>query len=132
MNRSRAVILAGLLGLSGVAAGAFGAHGLRESLDARSLELWATAARYQQIHAVALLVVGLVGGAWTRARSLAALLFTIGVLVFSGTVYGLALGGPGLLGAITPLGGLCLIAGWASIGWHGVGLARANAAEPPP
>jgi uncharacterized membrane protein YgdD (TMEM256/DUF423 family) len=69
------VLRAGLLGLTGVAAGAFGAPGLRESLEAPALEVWATGARYQQINAVALLVVGLAAGEWTRARKLAAILW---------------------------------------------------------
>lgn len=129
MNASRTVVIAGLLGLTGVGVGAFGAHGLRDSLDAHGLELWATGARYQQIHAVALLVVGLAGGPWTRARALAATAFTLGVLIFSGTLYGLALGGPKLLGAITPLGGLSLIGGWGGLAWHGFVMARVRRDE---
>lgn len=129
MNAARATILAGLLGLTGVAAGAFGAHGLSDVVDARALELWNTGARYQQIHAVALLVVGLSGSSWSKARSLAAVLFTVGVVIFSGTLYGLALGSPRVLGAITPIGGLSLILGWAALTWHGVTSLRAKSAS---
>lgn len=103
-----------------MAAGAFGAHGLQDVVDDRGLELWRTGARYQQIHAVALLVVGLSGSNWSKARTVAALAFTFGVLVFSGTLYGLALGGPRVLGAITPIGGLSLIFGWGALVWHGL------------
>jgi uncharacterized membrane protein YgdD (TMEM256/DUF423 family) len=129
MTPARTIVIAALLGLTGVAAGAFGAHGLRDHVDAHALEVWATGARYQQIHAVALLVVGMTGGPWTRARGLAAVLLTVGMLVFAGTLYGLALGGPKILGAITPLGGLALIAGWAALVWHGIVMARTRRDE---
>jgi uncharacterized membrane protein YgdD (TMEM256/DUF423 family) len=111
----RTLIAAATLGLLGVAAGAFGAHGLESRLAPEQLEWWETAARYQQIHAVALLIVGWGAGDWTAWRSGIALAFTAGILVFSGTLYAMALGGPRMLGAITPLGGLCLMAGWVSI-----------------
>jgi uncharacterized membrane protein YgdD (TMEM256/DUF423 family) len=112
------LITAGLLGLLGVAAGAFGAHGLEARVGPEQLEWWQTAARYQQIHALALLLVGWGSGQWTAWRTRAAMAFTIGILVFSGTLYAMALGGPRILGAITPLGGLCLIAGWGLIAAH--------------
>jgi uncharacterized membrane protein YgdD (TMEM256/DUF423 family) len=112
------LITAGLLGLLGVAFGAFGAHGLEDRVTAEQLEWWQTAARYQQIHAVALLLVGWGAGAWTRWRTRAAVGFSMGIVVFSGTLYAMALGGPRILGAITPLGGLCLIAGWGLIAAH--------------
>jgi uncharacterized membrane protein YgdD (TMEM256/DUF423 family) len=102
-----------------VAAGAFGAHALRARLDARSLELWETAARYLVIAAVGLLATGLVGP--SKARSAAAWSLGLGGLVFSGTVGALALGGPRMLGAITPLGGLGLIGGYVLLA---VALAR--------
>lgn len=111
----KAVLAAALFGLLGVAAGAFGAHGLESRVSAEQLEWWATAARYQQIHAVVLLVLGLGAGPWTRWRSTAAWCHAIGMVVFAGTLYAMALGGPRWLGAVTPLGGLALIAGWAAI-----------------
>jgi uncharacterized membrane protein YgdD (TMEM256/DUF423 family) len=111
----RTLIAAAVLGLLGVAAGAFGAHGLEARVGAEQLEWWQTAARYQQIHAIALLIVGFGAGDWTAWRTRAAIAFTTGILVFSGTLYAMALGGPRVLGAITPLGGLCLIAGWGLI-----------------
>jgi uncharacterized membrane protein YgdD (TMEM256/DUF423 family) len=109
------LIAAALLGLLGVAAGAFGAHGLESSLSAEQLEWWGTAARYQQIHAVALLIVGWGAGPWTRWRTRAACCVVIGIVVFAGTLYAMALGGPRILGAITPIGGLALICGWGLI-----------------
>lgn len=109
---------AAILGLLGVAAGAFGAHGLREIVDAKQLEWWQTAARYEQIHAVVLLVVAWAPGPWTRARRISAQAFVVGMLIFSGTLYAMALGGPRVLGAVTPLGGLGLMAGWACIAVH--------------
>jgi uncharacterized membrane protein YgdD (TMEM256/DUF423 family) len=117
------LVAGGALGLLGVAAGAFGAHGLREAVPARDLEIWQTAAHYQQLHAVVLLVLAVaprlgIAGRW------AAILFVFGIVVFSGTLYAMVLGGPRVLGAITPLGGLCLMAGWAALLLHGLGRLR--------
>jgi uncharacterized membrane protein YgdD (TMEM256/DUF423 family) len=115
-ERARGLLLAAaLLGATGVALGAFGAHGLRDRLDARALEVWETAVRYHLIHAVALLALALS----PHAASLrtAGWLFTVGIALFSGSLYALSLGvGPrALLGPVTPLGGLAFIAGWAWI-----------------
>ena len=121
IRRGNTVIAAGIFGLLGVAAGAFGAHGLEGKLGVEQLQWWHTAARYQQIHAVALLAVGLVHAPWTRWRQLAALGFIVGMLIFSGTLYAMALGAPRILGAITPLGGLGLIFAWLALviyGWR--------------
>lgn len=102
--------LAGVLGAVGVAMGAFGAHGLQgRGFDASDIAVWNTAARYQLVHALALLGVA----AHPRKPALIGWLFTIGTLVFSGSLYALVLTQIKLLGAITPLGGLCFIAGWA-------------------
>jgi len=117
MNHRAALAWAGAIGASGVALGAFGAHLLRASLDAAGMrEAWETAVRYQLVHAAALL--GLAG--WLRSAegragaraAWAARLWVAGTLLFSGSLYGLALGGPRWLGPVTPLGGLALIAGW--------------------
>lgn len=124
----KAVAVGATLGVLGVAAGAFGAHGLRDAVSARDLEIWGTAARYQQIHAVLLVAVGLMARPWSRALSAAALLLSLGMLVFSGTLYAMVLGGPRILGAVTPLGGLCLMGGWAAIGVHA--LAGRSSGEP--
>ncbi len=100
MNPNKA---AAVLGFLGVAFGAFGAHALKGKVDA---ELWRTAVSYQMWHVLAAMLV---------AAPLAKNLFLAGVVVFSGTLYALALGGPRWLGAITPLGGLLLLAGWLSV-----------------
>ena len=126
MTAKIGIVLAGLFGLLGVAAGAFGAHGLREKVSARDLEIWHTGASYQQLHAVVLLAVALwamhahASGQPTQLHGVAMALFTAGVLIFSGTLYAMTLGGPRFLGAITPLGGLCLLAGWATIALIGL------------
>ncbi len=94
--------------LAGVILGAFGAHALKETLEARdSLAVWETAVDYQMWHALAILLAALMG---ERPRS--ALCFALGILLFSGSLYWLALGGPAWLGPVTPLGGLSLMAGW--------------------
>lgn len=118
------LILAGVLGLLGVAAGAFGAHALADRLASEQLEWWNTAARYQQIHAVALLATAGLAGPWTRGRQIAVMAFTIGIVIFSGTLFSMALGAPRWFGAITPFGGLALIGGWLAILGHGLALAR--------
>jgi uncharacterized membrane protein YgdD (TMEM256/DUF423 family) len=110
-DRARTLILvAALLGAAGVALGAFGAHGLRSRLDAQQLAVWETAVKYHLIHAVALLTLGLSPHA-PQLRG-AGWCFAAGIVLFSGSLYGLSLGGPRLLGPVTPLGGLALIAGW--------------------
>ena len=115
----RYVYLAALGGMSGVMLGAFGAHGLKATLAARdSLHVWETAVLYHLIHAVAVLGVSLhsmpAAGctAWLRR---ACACWGTGMLLFSGSLYWLALGGPRWLGPITPLGGLALILGWALV-----------------
>lgn len=114
-----------VLGLVGVAAGAFGAHGLRDSVSARDLATWQTGAHYEQVHAILLVAIGLLGRA-DRSLRAAALLLTAGIVVFSGTLYAIVLGGPRTLGAVTPLGGLCLIGGWAALVVAGIRARRAG------
>lgn len=105
---------AALAGL-GVAAGAFGAHGLSEHLEPRSLAIFETAVRYHLLHALALVVTGLAADRAPHAGWQAAgWLFAVGILVFGGSLYALAFTGAGWLGAVTPLGGLCFLAGWAA------------------
>lgn len=107
----RSAAIGAWLGLIGVAAGAFGAHALRTRLDATHLQTFETAVRYQMIHALALLLAGGARGP-SRARGVAVALFATGTLVFSGSLYALALGAPRWIGALTPLGGLGLMGGW--------------------
>lgn len=114
----RSLAAGAILGLLGVAAGAFGAHALRGTVSARDLEIWQTGAHYQQVHAVLLVAIGLASRVPSRALAAAAVLLTVGIVVFSGTLFAMVLGGPRILGAITPMGGLCLMTGWASLGVH--------------
>ncbi len=103
-------------GLLGVALGAFGAHGLRDRLSPELLAAWKTGVEYQSYHAFALLAVGwMLRSLGSSALQLAGLSFAIGVLLFSGSLYALALSGIRGLGAITPLGGLLFLVGWASL-----------------
>ena len=106
-----------LCGALAVMAGAFGAHALAERLDPRSLALWETAARYLMYGAFAQLVAGLLARTGCRSVGLAGWCLLLGSAVFSGTVFALALGGPRWLGAVTPIGGLLLIAGFLALGW---------------
>lgn len=116
MTPRQTLVVAAILGLTGVAAGAFGAHALREAVSVRDLEIWNTGAHYQQMHAVALLgVAALARPNPSRLWAICAGLFAAGILVFSGTLYAMVLGGPRILGAVTPLGGLCLMGGWATL-----------------
>ena len=116
-NTMRTVgVIAGLLGLLGVAAGAFGAHGLRERVDERLLAIWETASNYQLVHAVALLVIAVASSRIRhRALPVAAFAFIGGVCIFSGTLYLRVLTGERWLGAITPIGGVGLLIGWAAL-----------------
>jgi uncharacterized membrane protein YgdD (TMEM256/DUF423 family) len=106
--------VAGLLGFSAVAIGAFGAHGLRGRLSPAMLEIYRTGALYHLVHAVAVLAIALGGDRLRRGR-LILTLFTAGIVVFAGSLYALALTGVGALGAVTPLGGLLLLAAWALV-----------------
>jgi uncharacterized membrane protein YgdD (TMEM256/DUF423 family) len=106
-------ILGSLFAFMAVGAGAFGAHALRARLTPDLLAVWETAARYQMYHALALLVVALAASRWPAAGwGAAGWLFTAGIVIFSGSLYVLALSGVRWLGAITPLGGLAFLAGW--------------------
>ena len=96
-------------------AGAFGAHGLEARLSPRMLEVFETGARYHMVHALAMGIAALAArdhkAAMAPARW-AAILFLGGILLFSGSLYVLALSGMGMLGAITPVGGVLFLAGW--------------------
>ena len=98
-------VIAGLMGATAVALGAFGAHGLKEALQQNpdAIGWWNTATQYLLIHAIAV-------GAIKSMRSV--YLWFIGSLIFSSTLYAMALGAPKWLGAITPIGGTLLISGW--------------------
>lgn len=97
----------------GVAAGAFGAHGLESRISADLLAVYETGVRYELTHAMALLFVGLASDRWPEAHwARAGWMFVAGTVVFSGSLYVLALTGLSWLGAVTPLGGLCFLLGW--------------------
>jgi len=94
-----------------VAAGAFGAHGLRERLAPRALEIFETGARYHMYHALAMVLAAVIAASVPGART-AGWLFQAGIVVFSGSLYALALTDVKVLGAITPIGGLAYLVGW--------------------
>ena len=119
MNSRHVQIAAGIFGVTGVALGAFGAHGLRELLlEHGTTNAWETGARYHLLHAIALLAWGFglqqtpAGTPWLARAARA---WIVGVVLFAGSLYALALGGPRWLGPITPLGGVCLLLGWLSV-----------------
>lgn len=107
--------VAALLGTFGVVLGAFGAHALRARLEPAQLASWHTAVQYQLFHSVALLALALFANATGRSLGATPWLFAFGVLLFSGSIYALVLGAGRWLGPVTPVGGLLLIAGWASL-----------------
>lgn len=116
------ITLSALSGMLAVIFGAFGAHGLRNRLDGYLMGVFETAVQYHFYHTLALLAVGVIAlhQPQTMLLKSAGWLFLIGILVFSGSLYILALSGVKWLGAITPLGGLAFIAGWAclaAVGW---------------
>ena len=111
----RLLAVGAALGGLGVALGAFGAHGLSARISAEALGWWHTAVEYQMWHALAVVALALSGRSWVR---LPAWLFVAGVLVFSGTLYAMALGAPHWFGAITPIGGLAMISGWALLAFR--------------
>jgi uncharacterized membrane protein YgdD (TMEM256/DUF423 family) len=109
--------LAAILGALAVALGAFGAHALRGELDPAALAIWQTAVSYLLWHVLAAFAALHAADAAKTAR-IAAALFLAGAIVFSGTLFALALGAPRWFGAITPVGGTLLIAGWIALAAH--------------
>jgi uncharacterized membrane protein YgdD (TMEM256/DUF423 family) len=109
--------IAALSGVLSVMLGAFGAHGLRDKLTPALMSAYQTGVQYQFYHTLALLAVAMLlqrlpQSLWLQ---ISGGLFVIGMLMFSGSLYGLALGGPSWLGPVTPIGGLCFILAWLSL-----------------
>lgn len=133
----RLTFLTGFLGFTGVALGALGAHGVKRALEglpdeAQRLAWWDLAARYHLVHALAVgfaavLAAHVVG----RFPRWAAGLFTAGVLLFSGSLYAMALTGTRQLGRLTPLGGLAFLGGWVALALGARGLGRQKEAPRP-
>jgi uncharacterized membrane protein YgdD (TMEM256/DUF423 family) len=114
LAQTREGLIVGLAGASAVLLGAFGAHALKGTLDAAHSELWHTAVQYHFWHALALVVVALcpIG----NAQRMAMLAFGVGIVMFSGSLYALALGAPRWMGIVTPFGGVAFILGWIALG----------------
>jgi uncharacterized membrane protein YgdD (TMEM256/DUF423 family) len=117
------LLLGAIAGFLSVALGAFGAHALRKRLSPEMVEAFETGVRYQMYHALALLFVA-VGLARIDGWALrgAGWLFTAGIVLFSGSLYVLALTGVRWLGAVTPIGGLAFLIGWALVAYAGIAL----------
>lgn len=113
------LILGALLMASAVALGAFGAHGLKTKLSADMLQVYQTGVQYHVYHALGILLIGLVAGFYPHAPGVqwAGWLMLLGVLLFSGSLYVLALSGIRWLGAITPFGGLAFIVAWCLLAY---------------
>lgn len=104
---------------SAVAAGAFGAHALKEILDEHRLQVFDTATRYQMYHAFGLCIVAWAIDRYPEQRlEQTGWLFTFGILIFSGSLYVVSLAGIRWMGAVTPIGGLAFLAGWLLFGWR--------------
>ncbi|MCY4025601.1 MAG: DUF423 domain-containing protein [Acidobacteria bacterium] len=113
-------VLSGL----GVLVGAFGAHGLRDRVTADMLAVFETGVRYHLIHGLAVLAVAWAASRWPNAWiGAAGWLFAAGIVVFSGSLYILAISGVRWWGAVTPIGGVCFLAGWAALA---IGALRAS------
>jgi uncharacterized membrane protein YgdD (TMEM256/DUF423 family) len=113
-------ILTGVNGFLAVALGAFGAHGLERSLAGveafeRRMAWWQTASQYHLTHALALAVAAVMASKEPSIARVAGLCFQCGILLFSGSLYTMTLSGARWLGAVTPLGGLAFLAGWAAV-----------------
>ena len=111
------VLLGGVNAFLAVALGAFGAHALRERLSAEMLSIYQTGVQYHLLHALGLLLIGLLRERRAADQMLlrAGWLLTVGIVLFSGSLYALAVSGTRLLGAVTPFGGVCFLAGWVCV-----------------
>jgi uncharacterized membrane protein YgdD (TMEM256/DUF423 family) len=116
----RCVAGGALLMLAAVMLGAFGAHGLRAVLNPQQLASYLTGVTYQQLHALGLILVGVIAAVtapsgWLRG---AAVLFVVGIALFSGSIYAMSFGAPRWLGMVAPVGGTSFMLGWAAVAAH--------------
>ncbi len=120
--------IAAILGALSVAGGAFASHALESQLSDRALEIFETGVRYQMYHALALLFVALLLSQLQpdppTPLVAAGILWIVGIVIFSGSLYALSLSGIKGLGAITPIGGVAFIVGWLCLAWGGLGLGK--------
>ncbi|SES91234.1 DUF423 domain-containing protein [Paenibacillus sp. NFR01] len=109
-----------ILAMLSVAFGAFGAHMLKDAISEEDLQVYQTGVHYHMIHALGLILIALVIGQWGESPRLkwAGRLLCLGIILFSGSLYALSLSGISVLGAITPLGGVCFLAGWLCLAWE--------------
>ncbi|MGN7760962.1 DUF423 domain-containing protein [Paenibacillus sp. 22594] len=116
----RFIALGALLAMLSVGIGAFGAHLLKTVISEDNLKVYETGVHYHMIHALGLILIGLAAGQWGESSRLrlAGRLLTLGIIFFSGSLYVLSITGIKVLGAITPLGGVCFIAGWLCLAWE--------------
>ena len=117
------MVLAALSGLMAVAAGAFGAHGVA---DPQAKSWLQTGAQYQMVHALAVFACVMLWRLGGTTAQIAAWLFLAGGLLFAGSLYLMAFGAPRILGAVTPVGGVLLILGWAALAWTALAGARST------
>ncbi|WP_321529200.1 DUF423 domain-containing protein [Sedimenticola selenatireducens] len=124
----RLLLCAAISGFVTVALGAFGAHALRNTLTSDMLTVWQTGIQYQGLHTLAMLAIGLLSIQLPAARWIkrAGWLMLLGILLFSGSLYLMAVTGITMLGAITPFGGFSLLAGWTALGYALYRLPRTN------
>ncbi|WP_394780120.1 DUF423 domain-containing protein [Undibacterium sp.] len=125
MNERNIIIAAAINMFIAVGAGAFGAHGLKQVLSAEMLAVWQTAVSYQAMHGLGLFAIALLMPRLNPALlSWAGIAMLAGIVLFSGSLYALALSGVRVLGAITPLGGLGFLLAWAMVAWAAYQSAR--------
>lgn len=118
------LLIGAVLGFLGVALGAFGAHGLKSRLSPEMLAIFETGVRYQMYHVFALLIVAaaIAHAGPARLLTMSSWSFIAGILIFSGSLYALALTGTTMWGAVTPLGGLAFLIGWACLAFFAAAL----------
>ncbi|CAM4155759.1 DUF423 domain-containing protein [Bordetella tumulicola] len=118
MTDRQLIILAALNMIAAVGAGAFGAHGLKQMISADLLAVWQTGVLYHLIHALGLFIVALLAARYGASLfTTAGLIMFVGIVLFSGSLYILALTGTRWLGIVTPIGGVAFLVSWALVAW---------------